>query len=174
MVICMFCCFTGHRPEQLPWINKEDEPQCIELKKIISEVIDTAICDGYNEFYCGMARGIDTFCAEAVIEKMKTDERIRLHAVLPCPMQHLKWNEKEKERFEKILDKTTSKTIISPMYTDTCMLARNRFMVDNSNRLIAVWSGYFRGGTAYTVRYAKKEKKEIHLIRPKDLSVTML
>ena len=174
MVIFMYCCFTGHRPEQLPWINKEDEPRCKELKKVISDVIDTAINDGYTDFYCGMARGIDTFCAEAVIEKMKLNKKIRLHAALPCPEQQLGWKENEKERFENILSHTSTKMVISPLYTDTCMLSRNRFMVDNSQRLIAVWSGFFRGGTAYTVRYAKKEEKEIYLIRPKDLSVTIL
>lgn len=170
----MYCCFTGHRPEHLLWINKEDEERCKELKKVISHVIDTAINDGYTDFYCGMARGIDTFCAEAVIEKMKTNSAVRLHAALPCPEQQLGWNEKDKERFENILKCTSSKIVISPLYTDTCMLSRNRFMIDNSQRLIAVWSGFFRGGTAYTVRYAKKENKEIHLIRPKDLSVTVL
>lgn len=170
----MYCCFTGHRPQHLPWISKEDEPHCLELKKVISEAIDIAIKDGYTNFYCGMALGIDTFCAEAVIEKMKKNKNIKLHAALPCPEQQLGWRENEKERFESILKHTSTKTVISPLYTDTCMISRNRFMVDNSQRLIAVWSGFFRGGTAYTVRYAKKENKEIHLIRPKDLSVTVL
>lgn len=170
----MYCCFTGHRPAQLPWIKKEDSERCIELKKVISRVIDTAVSDGYTDFYCGMALGIDTYCAEAVIEKMKNNKSIKLHAALPCPEQFLGWSEKDRERFENILKHTATKTVINPLYTDTCMISRNRFMVDNSERLIAVWSGFFRGGTAYTVRYAKKEQKEIHLIRPKDLSVTVL
>ncbi len=170
----MYCCFTGHRPEHLPWMKDEESDRTKKLKNVLSTVIDTAIEEGYTDFYCGMARGIDTFAAEIVIEKAKSNKNIRLHAALPCPEQNMNWTESEKERFEKILSYTSTKTVISPMYTDTCMLTRNRFMVDNSQRVIAVWNGFFRGGTAYTVRYAKKEKKEIHLIRPKDLSISIL
>ena len=121
-----------------------------------------------------MARGIDTFAAEIIIEKIDGGEDIRLHAALPCPDQYMDWNEEEKARFRKILSRASTKTVVSPFYTDSCMLSRNRFMVDSSERVIAVWNGFFRGGTAYTIRYAKKENKEIHLIRPKDLSVSIL
>jgi len=170
----MYCCFTGHRPEHLLWIRDEESDRTKKLKEILSLVIDSAIKDGYTDFYCGMARGIDTLAAEILIKKAKANKNIRLHAALPCPEQYVGWSESEKDRFEKILSQAYTKTVISPMYTDTCMLARNRFMVDNSQRVIAVWNGFFRGGTAYTVRYAKKEKKEIYLIRPRDLSVSIL
>lgn len=155
-------------------MKDEEGDRCKELKKTLSVVIDTAIADGYTDFYCGMARGIDTFAAEIIIEKAKENENIHLHAALPCPEQNMGWTEREKERFYKILSHASTRTVISPMYTDTCMLTRNRFMVDNSDRVIAVWNGFFRGGTAYTIRYAKKVKKEIHLIRAKDLSVSIL
>lgn len=155
-------------------MRDEESDLTKKLKKTLSLVIDTAIEDGYTDFYCGMARGIDTFAAEILIEKAQKNENICLHAALPCPEQSMNWSKNEKERFEKILGFSATKTIISPMYTDTCMLARNRFMVDNSQRIIAVWNGFFRGGTAYTVRYAKKEQKEIYLIRPNDLSISIL
>ena len=170
----MYCCFTGHRPEHIPWLRDENSHPTRKLKMVLTETIDIAINEGYTDFYCGMARGIDTLAAEIVIEKAKLNNNIRLHAALPCPEQNMSWTKNEKERFQKILTHVSSKTVISPMYTDTCMLARNRFMVDNSQRVIAVWNGFFRGGTAYTVRYAKKENKEIFLIRPKDLSVSIL
>ena len=160
----MYCCFTGHRK-----LNITEE-----LKVVLSEVIDNAISDGYTEFYCGMAMGVDMCAAELLIQKMADNPNIRLHAALPCPEQDIKWIESVKSRYEAILLSASSKTIISPFYTKTCMLTRNRFMVDNSERVIAVWNGSPRGGTAYTVRYAKKENKEIHLIRPKDLSISII
>ena len=173
-VIIMYCCFTGHRPEHLYGAFNGNNEYFLKLKNILSMVIDTAIDDGYTDFYCGMARGIDMLAAEIVLDKASGGADVFLHAALPCPDQHINWNDSDKERFEKILKSAKSKIIISPMYTDSCMLTRNRFMVDNSQRVIAVWNGFFRGGTAYTVRYAKKEKKEIYLIRPKDLSITIL
>ena len=157
----MYCCFTGHRK-----LNINDK-MCEKL----SDVIDNAIRDGYTDFYCGMALGVDMCAADILIEKMKSNPAIKLHAALPCPEQDIKWTEEEKNRYEEILSHASSRTIISPFYTKTCMLTRNRFMVDNSERVIAIWNGSMRGGTAYTVRYAKKEKKEIHLIRTQDLSV---
>ena len=155
-------------------MKDEESDRCKELKKVLADVIKESIDDGYTDFYVGMARGIDTFAAEILIEIMKENENIHFHAALPCPEQSMNWTDSEKERFENILSHATTRTVISPMYTDTCMLARNRFMVDSSQRVIAVWNGFFRGGTAYTVRYAKKEKKEIYLIRPRDLSVSIL
>ena len=46
--------------------------------------------------------------------------------------------------------------ILSPTYTSTCMLERNRHLVDNSGHLIC----YLRenhGGTFYTMNYAEKQ-----------------
>lgn len=170
----MYCCFTGHRPENLPWKTNELDERCIELKKLLSAAIDRCIEDGCREFYCGMARGTDTYAAEILIEKRKFHNDIILNAALPCPNQSEGWCEKDKLRYENILSQFDNKIIISPFYTDTCMLSRNRFMVDNSDRVIAVWNGYFKGGTSYTVRYAKKQGREIFLIRPKDLSFDII
>ena len=170
----MYCCFTGHRPESLKWLLNEHSDRVIALKQVLADAIEGAINEGFCDFYCGMARGIDTFAAEEVIRKMPDYPDLRLHAVLPCPEQHLPWSEQDRKRFQSNLEYASSKTIISPLYTKTCMLSRNRFMVDNSERLIAVWNGFFKGGTAYTVRYAKNEQKEIYLIRPRDLSVSKI
>ena len=46
------------------------------------------------------------------------------------------------------------------VYSDGCMLRRNRAMVDASQRIISVYDGG-DGGTAYTVRYAERMGREI-------------
>lgn len=170
----MCCCFSGHRPQQLPWKTNENDERCILLKKLLSEIIQQRIDDGVTEFICGMARGTDMYAAEEVLKKKSVDNRIRLHTVLPCPQQADRWCEADRARYRKILQSCDEKTIISPIYTRDCMLARNRFMVDNASALIAVWNGTFNGGTAYTVRYAKKLGRTIYLLRPKDMSTTIL
>ena len=30
------CCFTGHRPEKLPWGTDESDPRCVKLKEELS------------------------------------------------------------------------------------------------------------------------------------------
>ena len=46
------------------------------------------------------------------------------------------------------------------------MLDRNQRLVDSAARLIAIYNGEKRGGTAATVRYAQKEGREIIYINP--------
>lgn len=170
----MYCCFTGHRPEHLGWLSQTESERYKNLYNVLSSLVEQSIADGYTDFYCGMARGIDTLSAQIVLEKATVFPNVRLHAALPCPDQHKNWHDKDKLVFEKLLSACATKTVVSPFYTDTCMLTRNRFMVDSSQRLIAVWNGFFRGGTAYTVRYARARQREILLVRPGDLSVTTI
>lgn len=81
--------------------------------------------------------------------------------VLRCPpdQQSLKWNDEQKMRYYIILKKA-DKVRISPQYTKSCMLDRNRHMVDHSGYLIC----YLRqntGGTFYTVNHAGQCGSEI-------------
>ena len=46
------------------------------------------------------------------------------------------------------------------------MLERNRFLVDHSDILLAVYNGERRGGTAATVRYAQRSGREILILDP--------
>lgn len=55
---------------------------------------------------------------------------------------------------------------VSRKYYDGCMLARNRRLVDQAGILLAVYNGEQRGGTAATVRYARKAGREIIMIDP--------
>ena len=170
----MYCCFTGHRPQKLPWGNNESDDRCTKFKKILRNLIEESIHDGYYDFYCGMALGVDIYAAEIILDMQKKYKDVRLHAAIPCLGQEKGWRESDKERYNKILSQCNSKTIINPFYSSSCMLTRNRFMVDNCDRLIAAWNGVLQGGTAFTIRYAKSQKKEIHLIRTEDLSITLL
>ncbi len=169
----MFCCFTGHRPKSLPDCN-EDSEYIINLKNAISLQIEMAIDDGFFNFYTGMAQGIDTFAAEEVLKKREKDERIKLHAAIPCESQANSWDEKDKERYKRILNECETITYVSRHYYRGCMQQRNKFMVDNSKRVIAVWNGENTGGTAFTIKYAKRQGKEICLIRSNDLTFSIL
>ena len=53
-------------------------------------------------------------------------------------------------------------------YDRGCMLRRNRYMVDRSSRLIAVYDGLLLGGTMYTVSYAMKQGLKVVLLDPEE------
>ena len=61
------CCFTGHRPEKLPWREDEGDPRCLELKARLAGAVEAAYEKGMRHFLCGMARGADFYCCEALI-----------------------------------------------------------------------------------------------------------
>ena len=61
------CCFTGHRPEKLPWRKDEGDPRCLELKARLAGAVEAAYEKGMRHFLCGMARGADFYCCEAAL-----------------------------------------------------------------------------------------------------------
>ena len=55
---------------------------------------------------------------------------------------------------------------VSREYSKGCMLGRNRYLVDHAACLLAVYNGEWRGGTAMTVRYARKLERKIIVLNP--------
>ena len=142
------CAFTGHRVIS----NNVTE----EIKKALVAEIVTLIELGVTEFIAGGALGFDTIAAKTVIELKEKYPDITLRLILPCPEQDIKWKEKDKAIYRDILTLADSIEYVSNGYTDTCMLDRNRVMVDNASFLIAYYDGRKRSGTAMTVSYAIK------------------
>ena len=52
------------------------------------------------------------------------------------------------------------------------MLTRNRYLVEHSSVLLAVYNGSFQSGTGMTVRYAQKQGREVIIIDPVSRNVT--
>lgn len=48
--------------------------------------------------------------------------------------------------------------------TGGCMARRNRYMVDRACRIIAVYDGEPRGGTAQTLAYAMRQGLELDIL----------
>ena len=162
----MTVCFTGHRPQSLSFGFDESHPDCVDLKNRLFEEIGKLIEQGADTFYSGMALGIDTFAAEAVLQYKKENPSIRLIAAIPCPDQAVKWRLPDQKRYNSILAQCDQQVLVSPNYHRGCMHQRNRFMVDNAHVLIAVYDGISKGGTAYTVNYAKEKGLTVIELRP--------
>ncbi len=146
-------CFSGHR--NLP-------QDCTELQANLEKAIVELIERGVVFFGSGGAVGFDLLAATAVLKLKEDYPHIRLVMVLPCPpeQQSLKWNDNQKKRYYELLGRADKVRILLLQYTEKCMLARNRHMVDNSAYLICYLRKQ-RGGTFYTVNYAEKRGLEI-------------
>ncbi len=159
------CCFTGHRPEKLPWGTSEADPRCKSLKQKLRDALSAAYDEGMRHFICGMARGCDFYFAEAVLALRAEKPGVTLEAAVPCPTQADGWPPADQARWRALLDACDVETIVQNNYTPGCMLRRNRYMVDHSALIIAVYNGT-SGGTRRTLEYALRQKVPFIDINP--------
>lgn len=164
------CCVTGHRPSGFPWIYGKENQSQATYKKILCEIIDWYISENdVTDFISGMALGADMDFAATVLLLREKYPYIRLHCAIPCRDQTRLWKEPYISLYNNILRQADSSVILSESYTRTCMLERNRYMVDKSDYVFAVWNGERKGGTWYTMEYAKKLKRPVEVLRLDEL-----
>ncbi|MBR2924963.1 MAG: DUF1273 family protein [Clostridia bacterium] len=145
------CCFTGHR--DLP-------PSEIEtIQKSLRQQVETAIHDGYRHFLCGMANGADLLFAQVVAE-LKSQYLITLEAAIPYQARLQSNN----PVFRQLLPACDIIKVHSPIYHGGCYQKRNRYMVEHSSRIIAVYNGEEQGGTHATLQYARQQNLSLFII----------
>ena len=160
------CCFTGPRPSNFSFKYNEKHQDCLEIKKLLKQQIINTIQDGYEYFTSGMALGVDTWTAEIVLELKQIYPNIKLECAIPCLNQEKKWIKSSQTRYNRILKNADIIHYVSKEpYKPYLMFQRNIYMVLNSNRIIAVYSGA-TGGTKHTFDFALSKNKEIIQINP--------
>ena len=159
------CCFTGHRPEKLPWGLNEGDPRCSAIKRSLSREIEGLYRRGFRHFISGMAMGCDLYFAEAALELREEYPDLSVEGAVPCPTQADRWPEDQRRRWRDILQRCDLETVVQRHYDRYCMLRRDRYMVDRSAAILAVFDGT-SGGTQYTLNYAMDKKLEILLLDP--------
>lgn len=147
------CCVTGHR--DIP----EDRRAYVdeELKK----VVEAAVNEGYARFISGFAAGVDLAFAAIVAGLKQQGRAVTLEAAIPH-RGRLKSKDLE---FQKLLSACDTVTVLCESYSPGGYFTRNRYMVDESSRVIAVHDGREKGGTAYTIQYARAHDKEVRIIK---------
>lgn len=157
------CCFSGHRPEKLTQNGNVNSPQIRRLVSMLYLEIENAIKEGYTNFITGMARGIDLWAAGYVYEKRVKNPDIKLICAIPYRDQGKKLRNAEKWEYDNIVASADKVYIMENEYTRNCMQKRNRFMVNNSSKVIAVVDNY-RSGTGQTINYALSRGIDVHII----------
>ncbi len=147
------CCFTGHRPEKL------GVPES-EVKEKLRRAIRRAIKDGFNVFISGMARGVDIWAAEIVLEEREENTDIKLICASPFKGFERNWELSDRIKYNEILKEADFVKFVCPSYSRSCFQIRNQYMVDRSNRVIAVYNRGL-GGTKNTINYAGINNVEV-------------
>lgn len=154
------CCFTGHRAEKLPWRDNERAPGCLRLKAAIWDVLVSLYAGGYRHFLCGMATGSDIYFGEAVAALREEHPDVTLEAAVPFDGQERRWSGYWQRRYARLAEACDQVTVLHRVYTPECMMDRNRYMVDASSVLVAVYNGA-AGGTRNTILYAMRQGLQI-------------
>ncbi len=158
-------CFSGHRPEKLPFCGNTNMPQNRMLMSLLYKEITRSIEEGYDTFITGVAKGIDLWAGSLVADIKSNNPNIKLISAVPYLSYGSTWKGIDKWNLHYILQKSDNIHYVSENYNKACMKKRNEYMVDNSSKLIAVISD-FRSGTGQTVRYAQKNNLDIKIIEP--------
>lgn len=150
------CCFTGHRPEKLTRMEQE-------IKSNLEHEIRRAIDDGFNVFITGMARGVDIWAAEIVLQIRQTGVPVRLICASPHQGFEELWSSEWQHRYNAVLEAADLARFICPRYSRGCFQVRNEWMVNHSSRVLAVFNGQ-PSGTKNTIDYAYRQGVPVIII----------
>ena len=129
---------TGHRPQRL--CGKE-----MEVYKWFKEKFAELRPE---EVIVGMARGVDQVAAQAA-----RDMKIPYLCVYPFRKKSFGFEE------HLLVENSAGVIYLADKYIEGCYTARDRYMVDRADKVLAVWDGKPGGGTYYTMNYANDNDK---------------
>ncbi len=153
---------TGHRPNKLFGYDLSD-PRYNLMKQSFKNFLRK---QNAGAAITGMALGVDTVFALAVLELKKEGYPIQLIAAIPCRNQESRWNQYDQHHYHDILRECNQTVYVTTLsYTPECMQQRNIWMVDHADCVLAVWDGT-KGGTANCVNYAKQQQKNLFYLTP--------
>lgn len=148
---------TGHRPEKLGGYSPRLLPALgkLAMNELRYQKPDMVIS--------GMALGWDTALAMAAIQL-----KIPLLAAIAFEGVESKWRFEDQQRFFDILTCADDIIVVTPgPYAAWKLHARNKWMVDECDLLLALWDGQHTGGTAACIQYAREVRKnhpELHIV----------
>lgn len=141
---------TGHRPDKLGGYGKDVEDKLLSLALGALEHYQP------SEVISGFALGWDLSLAEAAYRC-----KIPLIAAIPCKNQSEKWQKEAIDKYRLLLAVSAEVKILSENYHPGVMQARNIWMVDRCDKVLALWNGAESGGTYNCIKYAQKKEKPI-------------
>ena len=143
------CCFTGHRR-----ISAET---AAALSGQLDALLRQLFAEGVREFYCGGALGFDTLAEEAVLRLREREPSVRLHLILPCPDQDVRWPPSVRRRYAELLEQADDVEYAAESYSTACIFERNRRLVDYTT-ICAAYRTHAGGGTDYTAALTKAKQ----------------
>lgn len=163
-------CFTGHRKLGGKYYNKSNPSTTwYTLEKFMCQVIrDLITIHEVDHFISGLAIGVDMLGAECVaLVRAFTPQTVKLTGAMPFPSQPNRWPQMARNQWDNVCGLCNELIEVSPdPYSPEKMQVRNKWMVDRSNYVIAVWNGEKHGGTWNCMEYVRLKGKPILGVKP--------
>lgn len=150
----MILAVTGHRPDKLGGYDDWEEKTFPLLCDFAADRLKEA---NPSLVLTGLALGFDQAVAEACIFL-----DIPYWAAVPFAGQERKWSVRSQLRYRMYVSRSAETFVVSDGgYAPWKMHARNEWMVDRSDRLLALFDGGESGGTFRCAEYARKKGKPV-------------
>lgn len=164
---------TGHRPIHNIYPYDVSHPKRIAVRERIIKELVQCVTNGYNTFISGMALGFDIDFAISVLE-LRDDMQIPgiyLRCAIPFKNWDVQWKPWDIEIYNKVLAAANNVvTVCEPGFAKWKYMARNKWMVDESDHVLALWNGQMGGGTYNTIRYALDQGKPVRNLLTADIN----
>lgn len=159
--------FTGHRPPKLGGYGRDTQQKLYTFAhKIVRLHLHAELhVRGYpinplNTAIIGMAQGWDMAVAQACLAL-----HIPYTAAIPYPGQENVWPDKSiRDLYKSLIEDAAHRIYVSPTpgpHPAVALQLRNQWIVDHSDRLIALWDEEEAGGTWNCVKYARRQDKMV-------------
>ena len=166
-------CFTGHRPDRIG--GYAPNPIQDWVKEALKAIIERALEKDIMNFISGGALGVDQWAAEIVAKMKEKGRALNLCIAKPFPSQASRWEKEAQAQYKNIINKADKIIEISDGgFAAWKMHKRNRWMVDHSKYIVAVWDQEKKGGTWNCLEYAMKKDKRVYIINPLEKRVGWL
>ena len=163
-------CFSGHMSEELLFsLENKNSTEYIKLCISIEAAIKNAMNRGYRRYLCGMIKGFDLLCAQAVLKIRQENNNIKLICILPSK------NDSSSDGWGELYREVRSAAdggFFSSLEENArdCYRVRNLLMIENSSHIICYWNGQ-SGRTSELIRMAEKQGHSIDNLYPAGCSL---
>ncbi len=152
----MVVAFTGHR--------EYDRARADDA--LYRRIVEIASRDDVT-FLSGMAVGFDLAAAEIVLEvRRKLGCDVKLKCIVPFSGQSRFFCYDDQERYNEVIELADEVVTLSDSYRSGLFFERNDYLVDHADYIIAYYNDLKKGGTAYTVKRARRSHIVVDNIYP--------
>lgn len=148
--------FTGHR-------SYRDEG-----RRQLDDVLQMLYKEGYRRFLTGMAWGFDLAAARAVIDLQQSHDDVQLVAVEPFAGFRDLFEDDAAAEYDEVLAACSERVTVCDTHTVMSYRLRNDYLVDHAAVVVAWYDGRREGGTAYTVKRARRSGVPVINLRPSE------